>query len=93
MDKKRKNLLITVNNIKLAVANNKVELHDTSVQPAVAYAARGDFHAILRYLQIPPDYYLINTIINGFNSPLDYDGRTTIKLIDASDADRLLRGV
>jgi len=43
----------------------------------------GDFSGLLiNYLNIPHKYHAVLTILNGYKSSFDYDGKTTILLLD-----------
>ncbi len=48
------------------------------IEPSLGYAYQGNFYGLLRELNISPNMYLFTLYVNGFQSPVDYDGELLV---------------
>lgn len=61
--------------------NRKYSYKDITISPDLAYRFQGNFYGLLNKLDINRDLYLFTLYLNGYNSPVDYDGkRLTLKI-------------
>jgi len=58
-------------------------INEITIDPYLGVKYKGNFTGLLKNeLNIPNSAIFLNTIINGFDSSLDYDGRLYIKLLE-----------
>lgn len=62
------------NLLYLDYIKNNYEFDMIAIEPAVAYRNKGNFIGLLQDLKIETNLYVYTQYINGYNSPLDFDG-------------------
>lgn len=55
--------------------DHKYSYNETTVPPDLAYRYQGNFYGLLNKLEVPTDLYLFTLYLNGYKSPVDYDGK------------------
>jgi len=64
---------------------------EMQIEQELANRYVGDFYGLLQELGRKVNTFYIETVLNGFNSSVDYDGRTTIKLLENDFSKRILK--
>lgn len=62
------------NLLYLDYIKNNFTFNTVAIEPVVAYRNKGNFISLLQELNIDTKLYVYTQYINGYNSPLDFDG-------------------
>lgn len=54
---------------------SKYNLKEVMVDPIVSYRYQGNLYGLFKEMMIDPDLYLLAMYINGYNNPLNFEGK------------------